>query len=149
MSHKEGGWPSNIDPNEAYDVNRLKKKLEKESRISIAVPYLTGVMKDSIRQNNQIDLFEEYFVNEPVEHFVEQLSLKTLMLFKCEIQFELGINPNSSKDPLPTFPGIRKDQQNWRQLTRFSDSSKCQRKLHYRFLQNVLNVVVCVGFSQP
>ena len=82
MSHKEGGWPASIDPNEAYDVNRLKKKMEKESRLSIAVPYLTGVMKDSIRQNNQIDLFEEYFVNEPVEHLVEQLSLKTLMLFK-------------------------------------------------------------------
>lgn len=82
MSHKEGGWPAAIDPNEAYDVNRLKKKMEKESRLTTAVPYLTGVMKDCIRQNNQIDLFEEYFVNEPVEHFVEQLSLKTLMLFK-------------------------------------------------------------------
>jgi dynein intermediate chain 2, axonemal len=33
-------------------------------------------------KNNQIDMFEEYFVNEESEHIVENISTKTLMLFK-------------------------------------------------------------------
>jgi len=33
-------------------------------------------------QNNQINLFEEYFENEYSDHIVENLNSKTLMLFK-------------------------------------------------------------------
>lgn len=33
-------------------------------------------------KNNQIDMFEEYFVNEESDHIVENISTKTLMLFK-------------------------------------------------------------------
>ena len=35
-----------------------------------------------IRQNNEIDLFEEYFAGEQPDHQAEQISTKTLMLFK-------------------------------------------------------------------
>ncbi len=33
-------------------------------------------------RNNQIDMFEEYFLNEESDHVVENISTKTLMLFK-------------------------------------------------------------------
>jgi len=35
-----------------------------------------------ILQNNEIDLFEEYFLGEEPEHLSESLTTKTLMIFK-------------------------------------------------------------------
>ena len=35
-----------------------------------------------IEQNNQIDLFEEYFVDEISEHLTENITIKSLMMFK-------------------------------------------------------------------
>lgn len=42
---------------------------------------MTGAQK-SIRQNNEIDLFEEYFSGEQPEHLSETISTKTVMIFK-------------------------------------------------------------------
>ena len=42
----------------------------------------------SIKQNNEIDLFEEYFAGEQPEHLSENISTKTVMIFK---------DPNSIK----------------------------------------------------
>jgi hypothetical protein len=36
----------------------------------------------SILQNNEIDLFEEYFAGEQPENLSENISTKTLMIFK-------------------------------------------------------------------
>lgn len=47
-----------------------------------AVKDLTQTIEKCIEQNNQIDLFEEYFVDEISEHLTENISTKTLMLFK-------------------------------------------------------------------
>ena len=35
-----------------------------------------------IKQINQIDPFEEYFIDEISEHFTDNITTKTLMLFK-------------------------------------------------------------------
>jgi dynein intermediate chain 2 len=37
---------------------------------------------NSFRQNNQIDLFEEYFLGEQAQHLSENINTKTLMIFK-------------------------------------------------------------------
>ena len=43
---------------------------------------MTENVEVCLEQNNQIDLFEEYFLDETSEHFVENITTKTLMLFK-------------------------------------------------------------------
>ena len=47
-----------------------------------AVKDLAINIEKCIEQNNQIDLFEEYFVDEISEHLTENITTKTLMLFK-------------------------------------------------------------------
>lgn len=48
-------------------------------------------------KNNQIDMFEEYFVNEESDHIVENISTKTLMLFKY-IYINIGIHQMFAKE---------------------------------------------------
>lgn len=82
MSHKEGGWPHPIDPSETQETAKHRKKIEKDPNFANAIKELSGTVQKCVYQNNQIDLFEEYFEDEVSEHIVETLSTKTLMLFK-------------------------------------------------------------------
>lgn len=82
MYHTEGGWPAGIDPTEPVETNRWRKKVEREVPFMTAVKDLTQTVEKCIEQNNQIDLFEEYFVDEVSEHLTENITTKTLMLFK-------------------------------------------------------------------
>ena len=76
------GWPGVIDPSDAVETTRHRKKIEKDGSYANAVKELVNTVEKCISQNNQIDLFEEYFYEEESEHFVENISTKTLMLFK-------------------------------------------------------------------
>ena len=77
------GWPNTVDATDIQETTKIrKKKLEKEPTFPPCVKDLCHVVENAISQNNQIDLFEEYFLDEESEHFVENLSTKTLMLFK-------------------------------------------------------------------
>lgn len=77
------GWPYTVnDPSESVETNKFRKKIERDPNFTGAVKELCVNVENCIKQNNQIDLFEEYFYNEDSEHFVENISTKTLMLFK-------------------------------------------------------------------
>lgn len=71
-----------MDPTETQETNKYKKKIEKDPSFGAAVKELSLTVEKCVYQNNQIDLFEEYFLDEQSEHQVENLSTKTLMLFK-------------------------------------------------------------------
>lgn len=58
------------------------KKVDKDQNFAQQVKSLCEVAERVMLKNNQIDMFEEYFVNEESEHIVENISTKTLMLFK-------------------------------------------------------------------
>ena len=64
------------------ETNRWIKKVERDVPFMNAVKDLTQTIEKCIEQNNPIDLFEEYFVDEISEHLTENISTKTLMLFK-------------------------------------------------------------------
>ena len=89
MNHYEGGWPKDID--DINDANKRKKYIKKNyerssdnttDRFMPNLDNMTSQIKDIMRENNQIDMYEEYYEGEEVEHNVEKLSVKTLMLFK-------------------------------------------------------------------
>ena len=48
----------------------------------MSVKEATSVAENCVLQNNQIDLFEEYFDGEQPDQTVENVNSKTLMLFK-------------------------------------------------------------------
>jgi len=82
MIHTEGGWPKDIDYTEAQDTMKFRKRLEKDPMFATAVRNLTRQTVPCIEQNLEIDLFEHYFHLEEPEHLPENLTMKTVALFK-------------------------------------------------------------------
>ena len=84
MKHAEGGWPEGIDPTEPPEVAKYKKKLERDQNFGFAIAVKNTVDEAivSINQNNEIDMFENYFTGETPDHQSETITTKTLMLFK-------------------------------------------------------------------
>lgn len=84
MRHTVGGWPKDLDSTEAGDQAKYLKKLYRDPALgfSQATKDLVVGSQKCIRQNNEIDLFEEYFSGEQPEHLSETISTKTVMIFK-------------------------------------------------------------------
>lgn len=78
------GWPKETDPEEANDTAKYYKKMSRDPQIGYvaATRDLVTNSEKSIKQNNEIDLFEEYFSGESPEHLSENITLKTVMIFK-------------------------------------------------------------------
>ena len=84
MRHREGGWPAHIDPTEPADQAKYAKQMYRDTTLgfSQATKEMVSGITKCIRQNNEIDLFEEYFAGETAEHTNENISTKTMMIFK-------------------------------------------------------------------
>lgn len=61
MSHMEGGWPKEVDHTEAEQVIRFRRKVEKDEDYIRQVLRLGAVVEDLVKQNNAIDIYEQYF----------------------------------------------------------------------------------------
>ena len=73
-----------MDPTEAADQAKYMKKMYRDTTFGFAQAakdMVQGATK-CIMQNNEIDLFEEYFAGEQPEHLSESITTKTLMIFK-------------------------------------------------------------------
>jgi len=82
MIHTEGGWPKEVDYSEAQDTLKFRKRLEKDPAFVASVKQLTKQTVMCLEQNNTIDLFEHYFQLEEPDHLPENLTMKTVALFK-------------------------------------------------------------------
>lgn len=82
MHHVEGGWPYTVDPTEPNDVRKERKKREKNLEFVDAQVKVVEAASGHMKENNHIDLFEEYFDGEAADHSTESLHTKTLSLFK-------------------------------------------------------------------
>uniref|UniRef100_A0A7S3R946 Uncharacterized protein n=1 Tax=Dunaliella tertiolecta TaxID=3047 RepID=A0A7S3R946_DUNTE len=82
MSHVEGGWPKDIDYSEAEHTIRYRKKIEKDEDYIKTVTALGADVQDLIKQNNAIDIYEEYFTGQWADHSAEVPSVKTVTVFK-------------------------------------------------------------------
>jgi len=61
INHLEGGWPKDVDPNEVEQVLRYRKKVEKDENFVSAFVNLGEVMEHTVRQNNAVDIYEDYY----------------------------------------------------------------------------------------
>ena len=68
QSHTEGGWPKDVDPEMAEHVIRFRKKKERSEDYMDNVERLGGRLEDLIKQNNAIDIYEDYFSGVVVDH---------------------------------------------------------------------------------
>jgi len=82
MSHMEGGWPKDIDPTEKDQTTRFRKKVEKDEDYIRQVKLLGDAVEGDIKLNYAIDIYQEYFAGEFVDHSSEPPNAKTLSVFK-------------------------------------------------------------------
>jgi len=82
MSHTEGGWPKDVDFNEQSDVTRFRKKAEKDEPYLSAMRALAPIAERCMKQNNTVDVYEQYFENDTFEHCSEPPSAKGLAVFR-------------------------------------------------------------------
>ncbi|XP_039265047.1 dynein intermediate chain 3, ciliary-like [Styela clava] len=82
INHVEGGWPKDINPQEVEQTIRFRKKVEKEDHYVNAIQQLGSIMEHCIKQNNAIDIYEEYFDNLEIESTEEPPSAKTINVFR-------------------------------------------------------------------
>lgn len=95
LNHVEGGWPKDVNPGEVEQTIRYRKKVEKDEMYVNTIIQLGSVMEHCIKQNNAIDIYEEYFGDVEQAEFDEEPSAKTINVFR---------NPFSSE----TLPGGKK-----------------------------------------
>lgn len=91
MSHDVGGWPREYDHTDEVQVTRYVKKLSKDITYREASKDLTRIAERCIKQNNEIDLFEEYFAAESAEAMADDIYTKTLMIFKDPNQVKRAV----------------------------------------------------------
>ena len=82
MKHIQGGWPENVDGTEPEQVERYLKKVNKDTKFKSTVKHLGALVDSSVKQNNTIDIYEDYFANETVDHSSEPPSAKGLAVFR-------------------------------------------------------------------
>lgn len=82
MRHQEGGWPRDVDFTEQTDTNRFRKKAEKDEEYKSSVRYLAPIIERCMKQNNTIDIYEEYFEGVDADHSSEPPSAKGLAVFR-------------------------------------------------------------------
>ena len=88
FAHVEGGWPKEVDPTEPERVIRYRKKVETDEAYVASVVALGAEVEDLVRQNNAVDIYEEYFAGTQADHSSEQPCAKTLTVFRdpCHIK---------------------------------------------------------------
>uniref|UniRef100_A0A8C0FKW8 Dynein intermediate chain 2, axonemal n=1 Tax=Bubo bubo TaxID=30461 RepID=A0A8C0FKW8_BUBBB len=64
VNHVEGGWPKDINPQEVEQTIRFRKKVEKDENYINTVMHLGALMEHCVKQNNAINIYEEYFGEE-------------------------------------------------------------------------------------
>jgi dynein intermediate chain 2 len=85
--HKEGGWPKDIDPTDVEHTLRYRKKIEKDEDYIKSVKSLSDSMEHCIKQNNAIDIYEDYFIGKPVdEGIAEAPYAKTLNVYRYALK---------------------------------------------------------------
>eukprot|EP00595_Chromulina_sp_UTEXLB2642_P001995 CAMPEP_0196762078 /NCGR_PEP_ID=MMETSP1095-20130614/1431_1 /TAXON_ID=96789 ORGANISM="Chromulina nebulosa, Strain UTEXLB2642" /NCGR_SAMPLE_ID=MMETSP1095 /ASSEMBLY_ACC=CAM_ASM_000446 /LENGTH=578 /DNA_ID=CAMNT_0042112387 /DNA_START=85 /DNA_END=1821 /DNA_ORIENTATION=+ len=82
MRHVEGGWPKDVDYTDHNDVSKFRKKAEKDDEYKGAVKTLGPIIAKCMKQNNTIDIYEEYFSGMTVDHSSEPPSAKGLAVFR-------------------------------------------------------------------
>jgi dynein intermediate chain 2 len=82
MSHLEGGWPKDVDYTEAEHTIRYRKKVEKDEDYIRTVASLGGKLEELVKQNNSIDIYQQYFQGIALDHSAEVPCASTITVFK-------------------------------------------------------------------
>ena len=71
-----------MDPTEIEHVMRYRKKVEKDEEYIKSIAGMIGEVEELVKQNNAVDIYEEYFAGSVADHSTEQPYAKTLTVFR-------------------------------------------------------------------
>lgn len=81
--HVEGGWTKDINPADMEATSRFRKKIEKDESYQKCIANLGNKVQQIIRQNNAIDVYEEYFTNDEAPQMKQDTpSARTMNRFR-------------------------------------------------------------------
>ena len=86
MNHTEGGWPKDINCADPEQTSRYRKKFEKDEEFIDITKDLVKEVEKSVKQNNCINIFEQYFDTPDTATENEEPTLKTVAVFKDSIE---------------------------------------------------------------
>lgn len=78
----DGAWPPEVKTNEFADRQRLLRRIKSDAEYTSAFVSLVKTAEVAISQNNTIDLYEDYFMEDEFEFESEPPSCKTIGVFK-------------------------------------------------------------------
>ena len=82
MNHTEGGWPKDINCADPEQTSRYRKKFEKDEDFIDITNDLVKEVEKSVKQNNCINIYEEYFETLDMATEDEAPTVKTVAVFK-------------------------------------------------------------------
>ncbi|CAF1149392.1 unnamed protein product [Adineta steineri] len=77
INHTEGGWPKDVNIQEQEQINRYRKKIEKDEFYLNSLYHLIQDLEISIQQNNAINIHQTYFPNK-IDDYDELFNVKTI-----------------------------------------------------------------------
>lgn len=80
--HTEGGWPKDVDKSDVEQTIRHRKKIEKEPTYGDTIRGLSDKLEHCVRQNNAIDIYENYITEAVSESSDDAPSAKTVNVFR-------------------------------------------------------------------
>uniref|UniRef100_A0A8D0F6S4 Dynein intermediate chain 2, axonemal n=1 Tax=Strix occidentalis caurina TaxID=311401 RepID=A0A8D0F6S4_STROC len=99
VNHVEGGWPKDINPQEVEQTIRFRKKVEKDENYVNTIMHLGALMEHCVKQNNAINIYEEYFEDEEMAELEDEPpSAKTINVIRSGVRYqepELVLKPSS------------------------------------------------------
>ncbi|XP_040438039.1 LOW QUALITY PROTEIN: dynein intermediate chain 2, axonemal [Falco naumanni] len=83
INHVEGGWPKDINPQEVEQTIRFRKRVERDENYINAITHLGTLVEHCVKQNNAIDIYEEYFGEEEMAEVEDEPpSAKTINVIR-------------------------------------------------------------------
>ncbi|KNE64739.1 hypothetical protein AMAG_10088 [Allomyces macrogynus ATCC 38327] len=82
IQHTEGGWPKDVDSTDVEHTLRYRRKVEKDEEYTRVVKTLSETLEHCIKQNNAIDIYDEYFASVKEELNTDPPSAKTLNVYR-------------------------------------------------------------------
>jgi dynein intermediate chain 2 len=84
QTHKEGGWPKDVDPGEPQETTKWRKRLEKDPQFTSSALHVCRNMKQLVEQNLCCDLFEEFFAGESPDLELHTFESNTVGIFRIK-----------------------------------------------------------------
>ena len=82
MNHSEGGWPRDVNSSDPDQKSRFRKKIEKEDDFIEVTRHLARETEKYVRQNNCINVFEEYFAGVDLATDQKPANIASVAVFK-------------------------------------------------------------------